>query len=124
VKPWLARIAANQAKDHLKSAYNRKMIVSDHDAMPEEKGALFIQMEQPEDIALDKDAVACITQDIKSLKEPYHQVAVLYFLEERSVDEIATHLKRPPKTVHTQLYRAKHMLQQKLKGGDEYGLVP
>ena len=27
-KPWLCRIAVNKAKDHLKSAYNRRMAVT------------------------------------------------------------------------------------------------
>ncbi|MDD2993565.1 MAG: sigma factor-like helix-turn-helix DNA-binding protein, partial [Pygmaiobacter sp.] len=35
------------------------------------------------------------------------------------VEEIAKQLGRPPKTVHTQLYRAKQLLQKQLtpKGG-------
>ena len=35
---------------------------------------------------------------------------------EKTVEEIANEVKRPPKTVHTQLYRAKRMLQQRWKG--------
>ena len=38
----------------------------------------------------------------------------MYFLQERSVEEIARALRRPPKTVHTQLYRAKRLLQQQI----------
>ena len=34
-KPWLARIAANKAKDHLKSAWCRKVGLPGEDAMPE-----------------------------------------------------------------------------------------
>lgn len=122
-KPWLARIATNKAKDFLKSAYNRKVYAADDDAMPEEKGALFINTEQPEDIIIEKDEAQAIAQHIRNLKEPYHQVAVLYFLEEQSVEEIATRLSRPPKTVHTQLHRAKQKLQKTLKGGDADGTV-
>lgn len=123
-KPWLARIATNKAKDHLKSAYHRKIIAADQTTIPEEKGALFIQDTLPEDITLSRDTVQRIEEDIRALKEPYHQVAVLFFLNEFSVDEIAARLKRPPKTVHTQLYRAKRMLQEKLKGEDADGIVP
>ncbi|MDL2324823.1 sigma-70 family RNA polymerase sigma factor [Ruminococcaceae bacterium OttesenSCG-928-A16] len=117
-KPWLARIATNKAKDFLKSAYNRKIYATADDTLPEDKGALFMAATQPEDITIEKDTVEQIAQDIRNLKEPYQQVAILYFLEEKTVDEIATQLERPPKTVHTQLYRAKHKLQQTLKGGD------
>ena len=51
---------------------------------------------------------------VKDLREPYYQVSVMYFLQERSVEEIARALRRPPKTVHTQLYRAKRLLQQQI----------
>lgn len=86
-KPWLARIAANKARDHLKSAWNRRVTAPGDEA---------------------------IRQMVKDLREPYYQVSVMYFLQERSVDEIARALRRPPKTVHTQLYRAKRLLQQQI----------
>ena len=114
-KPWLARIAANKARDHLRSAYNRKVTPPGENGLPEDGNVLFIQPQQPEDITLEKDSVRRIAEDILALKEPYHHVAVLYFLEECSVEEIAKRLDRPPKTVHTQLYRARKMLQQKLQ---------
>ncbi|MDL2254057.1 sigma-70 family RNA polymerase sigma factor [Ruminococcaceae bacterium OttesenSCG-928-I18] len=114
-KAWFARIATNKAKDHLKSAYNRRVAAVDDDSMPKDKGTLFGKEELPEDITIAKEQAHSIASDILALKEPYHQVAVLFFLEERSVNEISVILGRPSKTVHTQLYRAKHMLQDKLK---------
>ena len=120
MKPWLARIATNKAKDYLKSAYNRRVSTPDED-LPEDKGALFLSGEQPEDITISRDTALRIEEEIRALKEPYHQVAVLFFLEEQTVEEIAVRLGRPPKTVHTQLYRARRMLQEKWKGGAEDG---
>lgn len=113
-KPWLARIAANKAKDHLKSAYHRRVQATEDDTMalmaaPPGTG--------PEDVAIDKDGALRIEAEIRALKEPYHKVSVLYFLEEKSIDEIARRLDRPPKTVHTQLYRAKQMLKTALERG-------
>lgn len=120
-KPWIARIATNKAKDYLKSAYNRRVQTEDEHGLPEGKGSkvLFMHPSQPEDITIENEAVRQITNEIKNLKEPYLQVSVLYFLEERTVDEIAQILCRPPKTVHTQLYRAKQMLQKQWKGASK-----
>ena len=123
-KAWFARIATNKAKDHLKSAYNRRVAAMDDESIPKDKGTLFGKEELPEDITIAKDEASRIELDIRALKEPYHQVAVLFFLEDRSVDEISRRLDRPPKTVHTQLYRAKKILQDKLKKEDgPHGIV-
>lgn len=116
-RPWLARIATNKAKDYLKSAYNRRVQTPGEEGLPEGKTVLFAADERPEDITIGNEEMEMLRGEILSLKEPYHMVAVSYFLEERTVEEIAKQLDRPTKTVHTQLYRAKNILKEKLKGG-------
>ena len=113
-KPWLCRIATNKAKDYLKSAYHRKVDLTDNE---EDVHYTLYATPPPEDITIDKDQAERITDAIRALKEPYVRVAVAYFLEEKTVDEIARALGRPPKTVHTQLYRAKLLLQKNLTQG-------
>lgn len=112
-KPWLARIATNKARDHLKSAWNRRVTAPGDDAMPEAPTAGMMPP-GPEDLTVSEAEAQAIRQMVKNLKEPYYQVSVMYFLQERSVEEIARALRRPPKTVHTQLYRAKRLLQQEI----------
>lgn len=73
----------------------------------------------PEDLTVTEDEAAAIRQMVRSLKEPYLQVSVMYFLEERSVEEISRALRRPPKTVHTQLFRAKKMLREQIRERSE-----
>uniref|UniRef100_S0DEV2 Putative RNA polymerase sigma factor n=1 Tax=termite gut metagenome TaxID=433724 RepID=S0DEV2_9ZZZZ len=90
------------------------MAAVDDESMPKDKGTLFGKEELPEDITIARDEASRIEGDIRALKEPYHIVAILFFLEDRSVDEISKLVQRPPKTVHTQLYRAKKMLQEKI----------
>ena len=51
---------------------------------------------------------------INQLREPYNTVAVLYFLQQQSVGEIAQRLGRPRKTVQTQLFRARGQLKAQL----------
>ena len=122
VKPWLGRIAANKSKDYLKSAYHRRVSAAEDGEMPAVADVLNA-MPPPEDITIAKDEAARIRDTILALKEPYHQVAVLFFLEEKSVDEIASALRRPPKTVHTQIYRAKQLLQNAIERGNGHGIV-
>ena len=71
----------------------------------------------PEELYTAADGAETIREMIRSLHEPYLKVSVLYFLEEKDVDEIALTLGRPRKTVQTQLYRAKQSLQKMIREG-------
>lgn len=118
-KPWLARIAANKARDHLKSAWARRVSAPGDDGMPQAPPPGAAAPPGPEDLTVTEDEAAAIRQMVRSLKEPYLQVSVMYFLEERSVEEISRALRRPPKTVHTQLFRAKKMLREQIRERSE-----
>lgn len=106
LKPWLTRIAANKAKDFLKSAYQRRVQPDD------EKLLRFEAKGTPDKTFLEKEGAEEIVTLIHSLKEPYLKVSELYFLQERTTEEISKLLGRPKKTVQTQLLRAKHQLQK------------
>ena len=111
IKGWLVRIASNKSKDLLKSAYYRRVSImediSELDILREEMS--------PERLLIEGETGEIIRQSIVSLPEPYHDVAVLFFLEEISVEAIATRLSRPKKTVQSQLYRAKLKLRDELR---------
>ena len=71
--------------------------------------------EQPDEAYIQKEGSNAIEQMIRSLKEPYREVCILRFLEEKDTQEIAQILGRPKKTVETQLYRARAILQKQIK---------
>ena len=114
-RPWLARVAANKATDHLRSAWHRKVSAPGDDAFPEGPPPGGHAPPGPEDLVVDKAEAEAIRGMVNSLKEPYLKVSQLYFLQERSVEEISRALKRPAKTVSTQLFRAKAMLREKIR---------
>ena len=68
-KPWLARIAANKAKDHLKSAYHRRVSAAEDGQMP---AVADVQnaMPPPEDITIDQHEAAPHRVPHLSLKGP------------------------------------------------------
>lgn len=109
-KPWLTRIAVNKCKDFLKSAYNRTTAPTEQETLDtfEDGKNIYEEVEASERITLVKNAC-------RNLKEPYREVAVLHFLEDKSFDEIAVLLNRPVKTVQTQGYRARDKLKEILK---------
>lgn len=108
VKPWLSRIAANKSKDYLKSAYFRKGRIEISEGQTDPSPL-------PETIYIEKEGMQKIKKYILDLHEPYLFVSRMYFLEGKSVCEIAQILDRPKKTVQTQLYRSRKILQQKMK---------
>lgn len=119
-RQWLGRIAANKAKDHLKSAYVRRVQLAREDEEGQESGPGPAPPDpegSPDDLYIAGEGAESIREMIRSLHEPYLKVSVLYFLEERTIDEIAQMLGRPRKTVQTQLYRAKLTLQKRIKEG-------
>lgn len=114
-KPWLARIASNKAKDYLKSAYFRRVRLD-----IDEENSFLDTGQSPDDIIRmteDKMSLEGIKEQVLSLKEPYKAVSQMYFLEEKTTEEISGLLGRPQKTVQTQLYRAKLILRDLLKEG-------
>ncbi len=105
-KRWLCRIAANRCIDYLRSAEYR--------TQPQESEVLDRQpagRETPESEVLERSARETLRERCEGLKPPYNRIACLYFYQEESPGEIARRLQMNPKTVHTQIYRAREMLR-------------
>lgn len=106
-KAWICRIATNKSIDYMRSA-GRKNI-------PTEDGFFEAELERKND-----PEKCCIEQEVKEnllkfcgmLKSPYDEIAVDYYLKEMTVAEIASKRHRNMKTIQTQIYRAKKMLQK------------
>ena len=113
-KQWLVRVAANKCKDHLKSAWVRKVEAPGDDAMPEPRGAPGTDADDPAESVLARAGAAELEQLVRTLREPYGKIAVLYFLEHKESAEIARLVGRPPATVNSQLWRAKLLLRQQI----------
>ena len=90
-KQWLARIAANKAKDYLRSAWVRKMNTPGDEVLALEGAPPGMQPEQ---------------QVLEALGEQH------------TMAEAARLCGRPPKTVEAQVYRAKKMLAQQILQND------
>lgn len=116
-RQWLGRIAANKAKDHLQSAWNRRSVLPGDEAMPPGLAP------PAEEVALQRTGADAIAAEIEALKEPYRPVCRLCLLEEKSPEEAALALGRPVKTIHTQLSRGKRLLRERLERSGGYGTV-
>ena len=110
-KQWLARIAANKAKDHLRSAWVRRVNTPGDDVLALEGAPPGCQ---PEQQVLEMLGEEELTRMILALREPYKTPCRLVLLEQHTMAEAAQLCRRPPKTVEAQLYRAKKVLAQQI----------
>ena len=108
-RQWLGRIAANKCKDHLQSAWQRRVDLPGDEGMPP-------GLSPPAEAgALERLQAADAKAAIEAFPEPYGPVLRRCLLEERSVEEAALALGRPVKTEYTQLNRGKKLLRQQLE---------
>lgn len=107
MKAWLVKIASNKCRDYRKSAARRST------PTPQET---FEQMTDaapiPEDMVMARDSEKRLEDFCLSLKEPYRSVALAYFRDHMNPQEISMATGKNLKTVQTQIYRSKAMLQK------------
>ena len=111
-KQWLARIASNKAKDHLRSAWVRRVNTPGDEVLALEGAP---PGSDPEQRVLDTLSEETLTEMILNLREPYKTPCRLMLLEQHTAAEAARLCGRPQKTVEAQIYRAKKMLAEKIR---------
>ena len=105
-KAWLLRTTINCSKSLLSSAWFSKT-VSMKENLPDSLHNL-------------EDEKSEIFYAVLELPVKYRMVVHLYYYEDYSVTELSKLLNRKESTVKTQLYRARELLKQKLKGEYDY----
>jgi RNA polymerase sigma-70 factor (ECF subfamily) len=109
-KAWLIRVTVNLSKNLLASAWQKRIVLKEDPSWNSEKDSA----SPPEN---DKGEVFYA---VMKLPEKYRIVIHLYYYEDYSVSEIANILNRKDSTVKTQLFRARELLKQNLKGEYDY----
>lgn len=114
---WLMKIATNNCIDFLRKKKLRTYSIDEPIQYKEEK----VQVElpdrepSPERQMLDEERSKMINDAIQSLPPRYRHVIVLRHKEEKSYEEIAELLKLPLGTVKARIFRAREMLNKKMR---------
>ena len=93
-KQWLARIAANKAKDYLRSAWVRRVNTPGDEVLALEGAPPGLE---PEQQVLDTLGAEELTRMILDLREPYKTPCRLVLLEQHTMAEAARLCGRPEK---------------------------
>ena len=110
-KAWLSKIAVRKCLDFLKAAGRRSIPTEDiyFSQLPDLENH-----SSPEEQYLQSDSEQQVFRICSSLKSPYREIAIAHFCKQMSVTEISQKEGKNPKTIQTQLYRAKNMLKKML----------
>jgi RNA polymerase sigma-70 factor (ECF subfamily) len=106
--PWVCRIAANLAINHVRSPVARE------DPLPEGHGETRAAQGSPLDGVLDGEAQRLLHEALATLPPEQRAVFVLRAVEEMSYGEIAEALGLSPGTVMSRLFRAREKLVRAL----------
>lgn len=109
-KAWICRIAVNKCLDYQKHSGRRNVPTEDSyfTAQIGEKAS-------PEEILLEKEVMENLKCACKRLKPPYDEIALEHYYCQVSVEEMAKKRGKNPKTIQTQIYRARGMLRKIMK---------
>jgi len=106
--PWVCRIAANLAVNHVRSPVARE------DPLPEGHGETQSAQASPLDAVLDGEAQELLNGALAALPPDQRAVFVLRSVEEMSYREIGEALDLSPGTVMSRLFRAREKLARAL----------
>lgn len=103
LKTYLTTMAANRAKDYLRSWKHKKDVFFD---------TVFAQSKGAEETILEKEQLALLEQKLFQLPLKYREPLILYYYDEQSIADIANYLQLNENTVKTRLRRAKQQMKE------------
>ena len=110
LRPWLLRIATNEATSHARSharELRRRAALEGAAELPDRAAT-------PDERSLLRESRREIRDAVAALPDPYRAVVVLRYFNDLSIDEIAAVTGRNASTVAVQLLRARAMLRRSL----------
>lgn len=115
---WLYAIAANLARNHFRWRGRHPNVSLETESAETEQSlgsTLPANSPAPNEEALASERAEAVRVAVNNLPEDLREAIVLCEWEERSVAEAATILETTPKAVESRLYRARHILRERLK---------
>jgi RNA polymerase sigma-70 factor, ECF subfamily len=105
IKAWLFRVAVNLCRDHARQIRRRPLVylreVPDVAASP-----------GVEKMAEERENARALMQMVLRLPVKLKEIVLLYYVEDCSIEEIASMLAIPLSTVKTRLHRARNQLRR------------
>lgn len=119
---WLFKIASNNAIDFIRR--KKKNTISIDQAIGGDDGdEMYMDLRSdgltPEEISIREQKMKIMRQVVQKLKPRYRQLVEMRYFEQLSYEEISEKLELPLGTVKAQLFRARDLLFEILRGAKE-----
>ncbi|MBQ6906374.1 MAG: sigma-70 family RNA polymerase sigma factor [Clostridia bacterium] len=115
---WVWQIARNRYSLWSKQKHNRNESVTGSDIGDYE---LEDKAENVLDEMIHTEQMALLRRELAFIKSDYRNIVVAYYIENKSVREIATLLSLSENTVKSRLYRARNILKEGMNMAREFG---
>jgi len=112
-KTWVTGIAVNVCRDYLRSAWKRKVTVTDDFSVHTSES-------NTEDVIEEKGEKEELLRSIMKLPDKYREIIHLFYYQDLDIKEISRILKIPGGTVKSRLFKARALLADML-GGEAHG---
>lgn len=120
-KSMLIKILKRKSIDCLrKNGHYEKVSLNDEDAVNEVAMLTKYVVTDPLDVVLGDEVLLEITREIYSMRQEWKEMAVLYFLEQKTIPEICEILKIPGTVCRSRIYRTRVCLKKIL--GPRYNI--
>lgn len=103
LKTYLTKMAANRAKDYLRSWRHKKDVLFD---------TIFVSDKGADEVLLEQERLASLEKNLFKLPLKYREPLILFYYDEQSIAEIADYLELNENTVKTRLRRAKQQMKE------------
>ncbi len=115
---WLMKIATNNCIDYLRKKKLKTYSIDEPIQYKDERVKIEVPDKDPtpEKLLLTEERKTLIDDAVQSLPPRYRHVIVLRHKEEKSYEDIAEILRLPLGTVKARIFRAREMLNKKIKG--------
>ena len=112
-KTWITSIAVNICRDYMRSAWKKRVVVTD-DFLTQPSDS------DTEEIIEKRCEKQALIKAIMKLPNKYREIIHLYYYQEMEVKDIAGILKIPGGTVKSRLFKARNLLHDMI-GGEAHG---